>query len=153
MRTAPQSSLRPWRRSAPEPPMPLKCDVRPKLERTPVMAGYAKLAGTGFAYKWITKVPKDDYYEGTWQGVKSVISVAYSGSFACTPELPDGTTNSVEVAIAVIGPRNRKVTGSGWAATLGNSGPYDIDVGFYGVPKVYGTQVSKVILTGIACRM
>ena len=33
--------------------------------RTPVMAGYAKLAGTGFAYKWITKVPKDAYYEGT----------------------------------------------------------------------------------------
>ena len=51
MRTAPQSSLRPWRRSAPEPPMPLKLDVRPKLERTPVMAGYTKPAGTGFAYK------------------------------------------------------------------------------------------------------
>jgi len=117
-------------------------------------AGYTKWKdGSQFAYKWITKKPKDDYYRGTWQGVTSVISVIYVNGFSCSPELPDGTTNSVEVEMDVLRSGNTGFSGWGYADTMRNSGPFKIEIRFYGAPKGYGSLVKQVKLKAIECRM
>jgi hypothetical protein len=117
-------------------------------------AGYTKWKdGSQFAYKWITKIPKDDYYKGTWQGVASVISVVYVNGFSCSPELPDGVTNSVEVEIDIIRTGNKGFSGRGYANTIRNKGPFKIEITFYGAPKGYGSSVKQVKLKAIECRM
>ena len=117
-------------------------------------AGYTKWKdGSQFAYKWITKIPKDDYYKGTWQGVASVIYVVYVNGFSCSPELPDGVTNSVEVEIDIIRTGNKGFSGRGYANTITNKGPFKIEITFYGAPKGYGSSVKQVKLKAIECRM
>jgi hypothetical protein len=123
--------------------------VKPKIP-----AGYTKWKdGSQFAYKWITKIPKDNYYKGTWQGVASIISVIYVNRFSCSPELPDGTTNSVEIEIDVLRTGNKGFSGRGFAQTIKNNGPFKIKVTFYGAPKGYGSLVRQVKLKTIECRM
>jgi hypothetical protein len=119
-----------------------------------IPAGYTKWKdGSQFAYKWITRTPKDDYYMGTWQGVASAISVQYVNGFSCSPELPDGTTNSVEVEMDVIRTGNKGFSGRGHADTIRNSGPFKIEITFYGAPKGYGSAVKRINLRTIECRM
>lgn len=117
-------------------------------------AGYTNWKdGSQFAYKWITKIPKDDYYRGTWQGVSSVISVIYVNGFSCSPELPDGTTNSVEIEMDVLKTGNKGFSGRGFANTFRNNGPFKIEITFYGAPTGYGASVKQVKLKTIECRM
>jgi hypothetical protein len=119
-----------------------------------VPPGYTKWKdGSQFAYKWIAKTPKDDYYKGTWQGVASVISVVYVNGFSCSPELSDGTTNSVEVEMDVLRTGNKGFSGSGRANTIRNSGPFKIEITFYGAPRGYGSVVKRIKLNSIDCRM
>jgi hypothetical protein len=116
--------------------------------------GYAKWKdGSQFAYKWITKTPKDDYYSGTWQGVASVISIVYVNGFSCSPELPDGVTNSVVVEIDALWTERNGFSGRGHGNTISNKGPFKIEVTFYGAPKGYGSLVKQVKLKSIKCRM
>lgn len=116
--------------------------------------GYTKWNdGSKFAYKWITKIPKDDYYNGVWQGVASVVSVVYVTGFSCSPELPDGTTNSVEVKMDVLKSGDIGLSGRGYANTVQNSGPFKIKITFYGASKGYGAKVRQVKLKTIECRM
>ena len=122
--------------------------------KSKIPSGYTKWKdGSKFAYKWITKTPKDDYYRGTWQGIVSVISVVYVNGFSCSPELPDGTTNSVEIQMDLFKTGNKGFSGRGFANTLRNNGPYKIEIAFYGAPKGYGASVKEVKLKGIDCRM
>jgi hypothetical protein len=117
-------------------------------------AGYTKWKdGSQFAYKWITKTPKDDYYSGTWQGVASVISIVYVNGFSCSPELPDGVTNSVVVEIDALWTERNGFSGRGHGNTISNKGPFKIEVTFYGAPKGYGSLVKQVKLKSIKCRM
>jgi hypothetical protein len=119
-----------------------------------IPSGYTKWKdGTKFAYKWITKTPKDNYYRGTWQGIVSVISVVYVNGFSCSPELPDGTTNSVEIEMNVFRAGSKGFSGRGFANTVRNNGPYKIKIKFSGAPKGYGASVREVKLKGIECRM
>lgn len=122
--------------------------------KSKIPLGYTKWKdGTEFAYKWITKTPKDDYYRGTWQGIASVISVVYVNGFSCSPELPDGVTNSVEVEMDIIRVGNKGFSGRGFADTIRNDGPFKIEITFYGAPKGYGGSVKQVKLKAIECRM
>ena len=122
--------------------------------RSSFPSGYTKWKdGKEFAYKWITKIPKDDYYRGTWQGVTSTISVIYANGFSCSPKMWDGSTNSVEVSIDVIRTGNKGFSGTGSAQTIRHKGPFRIDVRFYGAPKGYGKLVRQVKLKSIECRM
>ena len=117
-------------------------------------AGYTKWKdGSQFAYKWITKTPKDDYYSGTWQGVTSIISVVFVKGFSCSPELPDGVTNSVEVEIDALWTEKSGFSGRGHGNTISNKGPFKIEVTFFGAPKGYGSLVKQVKLKSIKCRM
>ncbi len=119
-----------------------------------IPSGYTKWKdGSEFAYKWITKTPKDDYYRGTWQGIASVISVVYVNGFSCSPELHDGTTNSVEVEVDIIRTGTRAFSGRGYANTIRNPGPFKIEISFYGAPKGYGASVRQVKLKSLECRM
>lgn len=116
--------------------------------------GYTKWKdGSQFAYKWITKTPKDHYYRGTWQGIASVISVVYVTGFSCSPELPDGVTNSVQVEVDIIRTGNKGFSDMGYAQTISSNGPFRIEITYYGAPKGYGTSVKQVKLKKIACRM
>ena len=122
--------------------------------KSKIPSGYTKWKdGSEFAYKWITKIPKDDYYRGTWQGIASVISVVYVNGFSCSPELPDGTTNSVDVELDIIRTGNKGFSGRGFANSMRNSGPFRIEITFYGAPKGYGSSVKQVRLKAIECRM
>ncbi len=122
--------------------------------KSKIPSGYTKWKdGSEFAYKWITKTPKDDYYRGTWQGVTSVISVIFVNGFSCSPELPDGTTNSVEVEVDIIRTGKKGFSGRGYADTIRNTGPFKIEISFYGAPKGYGTSVKQVKLKSLECRM
>ena len=122
--------------------------------KSKIPSGYSKWKnGSEFAYKWITKTPKDDYYRGTWQGIASVISVVYVNGFSCSPELPDGTTNSVEVEVDIIRTGNKGFTGRGYADTIRRKSPFKIDIAYYGAPKGYGASVKQVKLKKIECRM
>ena len=117
-------------------------------------SGYTKWKdGSEFAYKWVTKTPKDDYYRGAWQGIASVISVIYVNGFSCSPELSDGTTNSVEVELEIIRTGNKGFSGRGYADTIRNNGPFKIEISFYGAPKGYGALVKQVKLKSLECRM
>ena len=117
-------------------------------------AGYTKWKdGSQFAYKWITKTPKDDYYSGRWQGIVSVISVVYVNDFSCSPELPDGVTNSVQVEVDIRRTGNKGFSGRGFGNTINSKGPFKIEIAFYGAPKGYGTSVKQVKLKAIECRM
>jgi hypothetical protein len=122
--------------------------------KSKIPSGYTKWKdGSEFAYKWITKTPKDDYYRGTWQGIVSVISVVYVNGFSCSPELPDGTTNSVEVEIDIIRTGNNGFSGRGYADTIRKNSPFKIEISFYGAPKGYGASVKQVKLKSLECRM
>jgi hypothetical protein len=122
--------------------------------KSKIPSGYTKWKdGSEFAYKWITKIPKDDYYRGTWQGIASVISVVYVNGFSCSPELPDGTTNSVEVKVDIIRTGNKGFSGRGFADTIRNNGPFKIEISFFDAPKGYGSSVKQVKLKLIECRM
>ncbi len=121
---------------------------------TRIPSGYTKWKdGSEFAYKWITKTPKDDYYRGTWQGIVSTISVVYVKGFSCAPELPDGVTNSVEVEVDIIKTGNKGFPGWGYADTIRNKGPFKIEIKYNGAPKGYGALVKQVKLKTIECRM
>ena len=122
--------------------------------KTIIPSGYTKWKdGSQFAYKWITKTPKDDYYRGTWQGIISVVSVVYVNGFSCSPELPDGVTNSVQVEVDIIRTGNKGFSATGYAQTIRSKGPFRIETTFYGAPKGYGALVKQVKLKNIACRM
>jgi hypothetical protein len=119
-----------------------------------IPSGYTKWKdGSDFAYKWITKTPKDDYYRGTWQGIVSTISVVYMKGFSCAPELPDGGTNSVEVEVDIVRTGNKGFSGMGYADTIRNEGPFKIEIKYNGAPKGYGSLVKQVKLKTIECRM
>lgn len=119
-----------------------------------IPSGYTKWKdGSEFAFKWITKTPKDDYYRGTWQGIVSTISVIYVNGFSCSPELPDGVTNSVEIEVDIIRTGNKGFPGSGYADTIRNKGPFKIEINYRGAPKGYGALVKQVKLKTIECRM
>ena len=123
-------------------------------QKSKIPSGYVKWKdGSQFAYKWITKIPKDIYYQGTWQGVSSIISVIYLNGFSCAPELPDGTTNSIEVEMKILRYGNKGFTGQGFANTVDTKGAFKIELTFYGAPKGYGQSVKKVEITTIECRM
>jgi len=79
--------------------------------------------------------------------------VVYVNGFSCSPELPDGVTNSVEVEIDIIRTGNKGFSGRGYANTIRNKGPFKIEITFYGAPKGYGSSVKQVKLKAIECRM
>lgn len=79
--------------------------------------------------------------------------MVYAKGFNCSPELPDGTTNSVEVEIELLRNSKREYLGRGYANTVSNSGPFRIVITYLGAPKGYGSSVNEVRIKSIACRM
>ncbi len=124
------------------------------VSKPKIPAGYTKWKdGSQFAFKWITKIPKNNYYRGTWQGIASVISVVYNNGFSCSPELSDGTTNSVEIEMDVLSMGNKGFSGRGHADTIRNKGPFKIEITFYGAPRSFGASVKQVKIKSLECRM
>jgi hypothetical protein len=124
------------------------------VSKPKIPAGYTKWKdGSQFAFKWITKTPKDDYFRGTWQGIASVISVVYLNGFSCSPELSDGTTNSVEAEIDISRAGNKDFSGLGYVNTIRNKGPFKIKITFYGAPKGFGALVKQVKIKTLECRV
>lgn len=128
--------------------------LSPSHSSLEVPKGYVKWqSGKEFAFKWVERIPKDIMYGGVWRGVESKLRVTYLGKFSCSPELPDGTTNSVEVQLKITGSGGATYFGRGFAQTMGNRPPYLVTVQFLGARKGFGKTVYKVEITDISCRM
>ena len=106
-----------------------------------------------FEYRWVNQIPKDAFYRGVWQGMESLIYIKYRNNFRCNLEMPDGTTNSIEVALKLTTKSKVVTRGRGFALLMSEKSPYKISVTFLYLPKEFSNQVAKVQIENISCRM
>jgi hypothetical protein len=98
-----------------------------------------------FYYKWIDKIPVNN------QQVNEVVSrISVIG--ICSPELPDGAINSVEVSTEASAGNSKFVTGRGYAVwNRGNT--YAIEIQYFNIKPGEGKTYKEVKITNISCRM
>ncbi len=67
--------------------------------------------------------------------------------------MPDGTTNSIEVALKLTTNSKAVTRGQGFVLLMSEKSPYKISVRFLYLPKGFSNQVAKVQIEDISCRM
>jgi hypothetical protein len=129
-------------------PAPQKNQIDVSETREPTLSipsGYSSIGS--FYYKWVQEIPIDNYYQGNYNGVVSIISVIG----LCKSELDDGVTNSVEVFTEAQNSRSSSVTGYGYA-DWSASNTYEIEVRYSNINKGQGQQYKEVDIKSIFCR-
>lgn len=98
-----------------------------------------------FYYKWIDKIPVNNQQVNVVVSRISVIGI-------CSPELPDGAINSVEVSTEASASNSKFVTGRGYAVwNQGNT--YTIEIQYFRIKLGEGKTYNEVKITNISCRM
>ena len=141
-----QVSNKPQIETTKSAPQNNELDVSETREPTLLIpSGYISLAS--FYYKWVQEIPTDNYYQGNYNGVVSIISVIG----LCKSELDDGVTNSVEVFTEARNSGGSIVTGYGYA-DWSASNTYEIEVRYSNINKGQGKQYKGVTIKNIFCR-